>query len=168
MKYRKLGNTNLDVSLICLGTMTYGEQNTEAEGFEQMDYAVEKGINFFDTAELYSVPPNHQSYGKTELMIALTCKLLDCGFKTIFIVVNDNTELENQNFDRFLRASQLNPSPLRDSQVNELMPDQLRMDVPRVVFCRKNSPRLQSLITNSRHFKNRVVIDDEADFVCRV
>ena len=95
---------------------------------------------------------------------ALTCKLLDCGFKTIFIVVNDNTELENQNFDRFLRASQLNPSPLRDSQVNELMPDQLRMDVPRVVFCRKNSPRLRSLITNSRHFKNRVVIDDEADF----
>ncbi len=94
----------------------------------------------------------------------MTCKLLDCGFKTIFIVVNDNTELENQNFDRFLRASQLNPSPLRDSQVNELMPDQLRMDVPRVVFCRKNSPRLQSLITNSRHFKNRVVIDDEADF----
>ena len=49
MKYRKLGNTNLDVSLICLGTMTYGEQNTQAEGFEQMDYAVEKGINFFDT-----------------------------------------------------------------------------------------------------------------------
>ena len=102
--------------------------------------------------------------GKTELMIALTCKLLDCGFKTIFIVVNDNTELENQNFDRFLRASQLNPSPLRDSQVNELMPNQLRMDVPRVIFCRKNSPRLRSLITNSRHFTNRVVIDDEADF----
>ena len=66
MKYRKLGNTNLDVSLICLGTMTYGEQNTEAEGFEQMDYAVEKGINFFDTAELYAIPPKQKTYGKTE------------------------------------------------------------------------------------------------------
>ncbi len=69
MKYRKLGNTNLDVSLICLGTMTYGEQNTEAEGFEQMDFAVEKGINFFDTAELYAIPPKQKTYGKTEEII---------------------------------------------------------------------------------------------------
>ena len=69
MKYRKLGNTNLDVSLICLGTMTYGEQNTQAEGFEQMDYAVEKGINFFDTAELYAIPPKQKTYGKTEEII---------------------------------------------------------------------------------------------------
>ena len=69
MKYRKLGNTNLDVSLICLGTMTYGEQNTETEGFEQMDYAVEKGINFFDTAELYAIPPKQKTYGKTEEII---------------------------------------------------------------------------------------------------
>ena len=69
MKYRKLGNTNLNVSLICLGTMTYGEQNTEAEGFEQMDYAVEKGINFFDTAELYAIPPKQKTYGKTEEII---------------------------------------------------------------------------------------------------
>ena len=69
MKYRKLGNTNLNVSLICLGTMTYGEQNTESEGFEQMDYAVEKGINFFDTAELYAIPPKQKTYGKTEEII---------------------------------------------------------------------------------------------------
>ena len=46
MKFKKLGDTNLDVSLICLGTMTWGEQNTQEEGFEQMDYAIEKGINF--------------------------------------------------------------------------------------------------------------------------
>ena len=69
MKFKKLGTTNLDVSLICLGTMTWGTQNTEKEAFEQMDYSVEKGINFFDTAELYSVPPNSDSYGKTEIMI---------------------------------------------------------------------------------------------------
>ena len=69
MKFKKLGTTNLDVSLICLGTMTWGTQNTEKDAFEQMDYSLECGINFFDTAELYSVPPNSESYGKTETII---------------------------------------------------------------------------------------------------
>ena len=69
MKFKKLGTTDIDVSLICLGTMTWGTQNSEIDAFEQMDYSVEKGINFFDTAEIYSVPPNSNSYGKTELMI---------------------------------------------------------------------------------------------------
>ncbi len=69
MKFRKLGTTDIDVSLICLGTMTWGTQNTEKDAFEQMDYAVSQGINFFDTAEIYSVPPTSDSYGKTEIMI---------------------------------------------------------------------------------------------------
>ena len=69
MKFRKLGTTDIDVSLICLGTMTWGTQNTESDAFEQMDYAVSQGINFFDTAELYSVPPTSESFGKTEVMI---------------------------------------------------------------------------------------------------
>ncbi len=69
MKFRKLGTTDIDVSLICLGTMTWGTQNTEKDAFEQMDYAVSQGINFFDTAEIYSVPPTSESYGKTEVMI---------------------------------------------------------------------------------------------------
>ena len=69
MKFKKLGTTDLDVSLICLGTMTWGTQNTEKEAFEQMDYSLSEGVNFFDTAELYSVPPNSDSYGKTEVMI---------------------------------------------------------------------------------------------------
>ncbi len=69
MKFKKLGTTDLDVSLICLGTMTWGTQNTEKDAFEQMDYSLSEGINFFDTAELYSVPPNSDSYGKTEVMI---------------------------------------------------------------------------------------------------
>ncbi|RPG93897.1 MAG: aldo/keto reductase [Candidatus Pelagibacter sp. TMED263] len=69
MKFKKLGNTDLNVSLICLGTMTWGTQNSEKEAFEQMDYALDQGINFFDTAELYSVPPTRDSYGKTEIMI---------------------------------------------------------------------------------------------------
>ena len=69
MKYRKLGNTDIDVSLICLGTMTWGEQNSENEGFEQMDYALDQGVNFFDTAELYSVPPRKETWGSTESII---------------------------------------------------------------------------------------------------
>ena len=56
MEYRKLGRTGLDISLIGLGTMTWGLQNTQAQGFEQMDYALEQGINFFDTAEMYAIP----------------------------------------------------------------------------------------------------------------
>ena len=69
MKYKKLGDTDLKVSLICLGTMTWGEQNTQEEGFEQMDFALEKGVNFFDTAELYAIPPKAKTYGKTEEII---------------------------------------------------------------------------------------------------
>jgi aryl-alcohol dehydrogenase-like predicted oxidoreductase len=69
MNYRKLGNTDLDVSTICLGTMTWGEQNTQDQGFEQMDYAIEQGINFWDTAELYSVPPKEETFGHTEIII---------------------------------------------------------------------------------------------------
>ena len=69
MQYRRLGRTDLDVSLICLGTMTWGQQNTEAEGHEQMDYALDQGINFFDTAELYSIPPRAETQGSTERII---------------------------------------------------------------------------------------------------
>ena len=69
MNYRKLGNTDLKVSTISLGTMTWGEQNSQEEGFEQMDYATEKGVNFFDTAELYAVMPRKETYGKTEEII---------------------------------------------------------------------------------------------------
>ena len=69
MQYRRLGRTDLNVSLICLGTMTWGQQNTEAEGHAQMDYALDRGINFFDTAELYSIPPRAETQGSTERII---------------------------------------------------------------------------------------------------
>ena len=69
MNYKKLGNTDLDVSTICLGTMTWGEQNTQDEAFEQMDFALSNGVNFWDTAELYAVPPRKETYGDTEEII---------------------------------------------------------------------------------------------------
>lgn len=69
MQYSKLGSSGLTVSRVCLGTMTWGNQNSEVEGHEQMDYAITQGINFFDTAEMYAVPPSAETYGKTEEII---------------------------------------------------------------------------------------------------
>jgi len=69
MEYRKLGHTDIDVSVICLGTMTWGEQNSEAEAHQQLDIARDSGINFIDTAEMYPVPPNTDTYGLTEQYI---------------------------------------------------------------------------------------------------
>ena len=69
MKYNLLPNTDITVSKICLGTMTWGKQNSEAEGHQQMDFAFDKGVNFFDTAELYPVPAEAETYGETEKII---------------------------------------------------------------------------------------------------
>ena len=69
MQYRNLGNSDLKVSRICLGTMTFGEQNNEQEAFEQLDYAWQQGVNFLDTAEMYSVPTKKKTYGSTEKII---------------------------------------------------------------------------------------------------
>jgi aryl-alcohol dehydrogenase-like predicted oxidoreductase len=69
MKYNKFGDTDLEISLLCLGTMTWGKQNNQTEAFEQMDYAISQGVNFFDTAEMYSVPSSEKTFGKTETII---------------------------------------------------------------------------------------------------
>jgi aryl-alcohol dehydrogenase-like predicted oxidoreductase len=75
MKFRKLGSTEKEVSVICLGTMTWCEQNTEKEAHEQLDYAFERGVNFIDTAEMYPVPPTAETYTKTEEYIGRWDKL---------------------------------------------------------------------------------------------
>ncbi|MFN4164977.1 MAG: NADP(H)-dependent aldo-keto reductase [Ferrovibrio sp.] len=74
MEFRRLGRTDLQVSLICLGTMTWGEQNTEADAHAQLDYALERGINFIDTAEMYPVPPKGETQGSTERYIGTWLK----------------------------------------------------------------------------------------------
>ena len=83
MEYRQLGNTEIEVSLIGLGTMTWGEQNTEAEGHEQLDYALEAGINLIDTAELYPVPPKKATYGETERIIGTWLQKKRCRDQVI-------------------------------------------------------------------------------------
>ena len=74
MELRPLGRTGLRVSALCLGTMTWGQQNSEAEGHAQMDYALERGINFLDTAELYAIPPKPETQGSTERIIGTWLK----------------------------------------------------------------------------------------------
>lgn len=69
MDYRTLGQTETKVSVICLGTMTYGQQNTESEAHQQLDYALSQGVNFVDCAELYPVPPKAETQGRTEQYI---------------------------------------------------------------------------------------------------
>ena len=69
MKYTKIPNTDIKVSKLCLGSMTWGEQNTESEGHEQLNYATEKGVNFIDTAEMYSVPGRKETQGNSERII---------------------------------------------------------------------------------------------------
>lgn len=69
MQYRRLGNTDIEVSAICLGSMTWGEQNSEDEAHAQLDYAIEQGVNFIDTAEMYPIPPAAETQGRTEAYI---------------------------------------------------------------------------------------------------
>ncbi|TRO64472.1 NADP(H)-dependent aldo-keto reductase [Christiangramia sabulilitoris] len=74
MKYTTLPNTDIKVSKICLGSMTWGQQNTETEGHEQIDYALDKGVNFIDTAEMYSIPADPETQGSTEKVIGTWIK----------------------------------------------------------------------------------------------
>ena len=84
MRFNELGRTGIKVSEICLGTMTWGSQNTEAEAHEQMDYAVDRGVNFFDTAELYpTTPVSAETQGDTEKFIGTWMKARDNRDKVV-------------------------------------------------------------------------------------
>jgi aryl-alcohol dehydrogenase-like predicted oxidoreductase len=69
MDYRRIGGSDLTVSAVCLGTMTYGQQNTEAQAHAQLDYALDRGVNFIDTAEMYPVPPRAETCTRTEVIV---------------------------------------------------------------------------------------------------
>ncbi|MCU7941014.1 MAG: aldo/keto reductase [gamma proteobacterium symbiont of Bathyaustriella thionipta] len=74
MQYVTLGHSDLNVSNICLGSMTWGSQNNQLDANEQIEFALANGINYIDTAEMYAVPPSAQSYGKTETIIGHGCR----------------------------------------------------------------------------------------------
>ena len=117
MQYRRLGRTDINVSLLSLGTMTWGEQNTEAEAVEQLDYAIDQGINFIDTAELYPVAPMEKTQGRTEtylgnwlnrrkdrdklIIASKVCATADW----IPYLRNGNARLDKQNIETALNAS---------------------------------------------------------------
>lgn len=118
MKYHKLGRTDIDVSVICLGTMTFGEQNTLKEAHEQLDYALDQGVNFIDTAELYAIPPRAETYGKTEEYIGkwlqkrgkrddiiLASKVCGPGKDWLPHIRNGETRLDRHNITKAIDGS---------------------------------------------------------------
>lgn len=126
------------------------------KGVDDVMKNLEKGEDSF---VIYGEPQS----GKTELMLALTCRLLDQGYENIFVVMNDNVSLENQNFNRFAECRQLDPAPIQSQEI--IQDDSIILPNERhVIFCRKNAKNLEKIITSTRKLKKRVIIDDEADF----
>ncbi|GLT18142.1 aldo/keto reductase [Vibrio zhanjiangensis] len=115
MQYNKLPHSTLEVSQICLGTMTFGEQNSQQEAFEQLDYALERGINFIDTAEMYPVPPSAETQGITETYLGNWLKKSGKREKVVLATkvagprnipyIRDNMSLDRRNIHQALDDS---------------------------------------------------------------
>ncbi|MFV8268917.1 aldo/keto reductase [Flavobacterium sp. GT2N3] len=110
MKYTTLPNTDVKVSKICLGTMTFGQQNSETDGHAQMDYAFDKGINFFDTAEMYSIPGRQETYGSTEKILGTWFKK---SGKREDIVLTSKIAGPNPNFGYMREKLDFSPASIK-------------------------------------------------------
>lgn len=121
MEFRQLGRTDLEVSAICLGSMTWGEQNTEAQGHAQLDLALERGVNFVDAAEMYPIPPRAETQGRTEEIIGTWLEARKCRDKVIVAtkVAGRSTRL------KWLRQGGTTPR-LNASQIKEAVEGSLR------------------------------------------
>lgn len=116
MKYTTLPHTDIEVSKICLGTMTWGNQNSEAEGHEQMDFAVDKGINFFDTAELYPVPAHPDRHSLTEKIIGTWFKKNGNRDKIVLA-----TKIAGKaDFTKFIRTTGFSKNSIKEAVDNSL------------------------------------------------
>jgi aryl-alcohol dehydrogenase-like predicted oxidoreductase len=116
MKYTTLPNTNIKVSKICLGSMTWGNQNTEAEGHEQMDYAFDRGVNFIDTAELYPVPAEAKTYGRTSEIIGTWLKKTGKRDKVILA----SKIAGNGEYTAHIRTTGFSPDAINEAVNKEL------------------------------------------------
>ncbi|AXN32433.1 NADP(H)-dependent aldo-keto reductase [Vibrio coralliilyticus] len=115
MQYNKLPHSTLEISKICLGTMTFGEQNTEQDAFSQLDYALERGVNFIDTAEMYPVPPKANTQGSTEQYIGNWLKKSGKREKVVLATkiagprnvpyIRDNMSLDRRNIHQAIDDS---------------------------------------------------------------
>ena len=145
----------------------YGDRIRYLENLYHDNSQITNGVN----AVLKNLNKGERSFviygepqsGKTELMLALTCKFLDEGFETVFIVMNDNRSLENQNFYRFADCPQLDPQPMLASEVIA-DPTSIVPGEKHVIFVRKNGSILERINEITRHLKKRVILDDESDF----
>ncbi|MDR3373143.1 MAG: NADP(H)-dependent aldo-keto reductase [Ancalomicrobiaceae bacterium] len=120
MEYRQLGRTGINVSAICLGTMTWGQQNTEADGHAQMDYALDRGINFFDTAEMYAIPPRAETQGATERIIGSWFKARGNRDKVILA-----SKVSGRSDSTYLRADK-SPTRLDGKNIREAIEGSLK------------------------------------------
>ena len=117
MKYTALPHTNIKISKICLGTMTWGRQNTQEEGFAQMDYALDQGVNFFDTAELYPVPATPELYAQTEIIIGNWFKKTGNRDK---VVLASKIIGRVSNYTKHIRSTGFSPDSLRTAVEDSL------------------------------------------------
>ncbi|WP_242131221.1 NADP(H)-dependent aldo-keto reductase [Aestuariivivens marinum] len=117
MKFTNLPHTNIKVSKICLGTMTWGRQNTESEGHEQLDYAFNEGINFIDTAELYPVPATPETSGRTSEIIGTWLKKTGNRDK---VVIASKVIGRTSDYVAHIRTTGFSPLSIQDAIVKEL------------------------------------------------
>lgn len=117
MKYTILPDTDIKVSKICLGTMTFGQQNSAVEGHEQMDYALDNGVNFFDTAEMYSIPASEATYGNTEKIIGTWFKKSGNRDK---VVLASKIAGPNANFGYMREKLDFSPASIKFALENSL------------------------------------------------
>ena len=135
----------------------------EGKNVDHIVSAIEDTIKVLKSGVRSTVIYGEPQSGKTEMMLALTCKLFDQGYENIFMVMNDNVSLEDQNFTRFSDCDQLNPAPYKASEIiND--PTTVIPGKKHIIFCRKNAINLDKLIEATRKLPNRVILDDEADF----
>lgn len=145
MKYTNLPTTDIKVSKICLGTMTWGNQNTEAEGHAQMDYAIDQGINFFDTAELYPVPAEARTQGRTSNIIGTWFKKTGNRDK----IVLASKIAGPGDYTAHIRTGGFTPKGIRDAVENELK----RLQTDYIDLFQVHWPERQTNFFGVRDFK---------------
>ena len=175
MNFKKLGNTDIKVSSICLGTMTWGQQNTQKEAFEQMDYALDRGVNFFDTAELYAVPMKPETRGKTSQFIGewflktknrdkiiLADKVAGTSQMNWLRPNGEKTSLNNTKSNQFFDEKMILDNDLIErgycinqdlSELDNLIDDYHNEEISKIAKFRNLSNELQKLNTNDQILK---------------
>ncbi|MEJ2112266.1 MAG: aldo/keto reductase [Flavobacteriaceae bacterium] len=152
MKYTTLPNTNVKVSKICLGTMTWGNQNTEEEGHLQLDYAFDQGINFIDTAELYPVPAEARTHGRTSEIIGTWLKKTGNRDK---VVIGSKIVGRTSDYVAHIRKTGFSPESIKDAIDLELK----RLQTEYIDLYQLHWPER---LTNT--FGKRDYVHDETDY----